>query len=245
MNKCIELGCNQLIVTRPAGLAGSLFEKLHRAAPGILFKHLPLISISPLEYQLSHSSQVDGAIFISRNAVEYFSVDLLGTEVILTAVGDNTASLLEQNSGRKVIYPEQMNSEGLIKLAALYDIKGQHWLIVKGQGGRTLINDTLLERGAIVDEIEVYKRKLPDFSIQQALKEAHCDNTGWIITSGEALTNLYRILGLASYPKHRVKVIISSDRLAHEADMKGFEIIAQSEGASEAQLVQCVKRLVE
>ena len=109
-------------------------------------------------------------------------------------------------------------------------------------GGRKLISESLIQRGAKVTELDVYQRKLPDYATQKAIRTAQKLDPLWIISSAEALTNLHRILGLAENPLHQTRVIVSSERLKNIAQQKGFVIFAQSAGASHIQLVQCVKK---
>ena len=85
---------------------------------------------------------------------------------------------------------------------------------------------------------------MPDLATQQQIYQANVKGTVWLITSGEALTHLHRILGLGENPRHEIPVIVSSERLAILALQKGFVIMAQSLGASEKQLVECIHSLV-
>ncbi|WP_444996491.1 uroporphyrinogen-III synthase [Aliikangiella sp. IMCC44359] len=235
---------NQLIITRPVGQAASLLEKLKQETKNKLpITHLPLIQLSPIAFQAPEFTQLDGAIFISSNAVRYFYQKASLPPTQLIAVGDNTAKCLKEKTNSAILYPEQMNSEGLINLPQLQSIQQQNWLIVKGVGGRNLIQKTLIARGAKVTELDVYQRKLPDFQIQHQISEIQVHDPVWIITSYQALENLYRILGLSDKPLHQTKIILSSQRLDKQARQKGFIIIALSAGASESELLQCVKQL--
>jgi uroporphyrinogen-III synthase len=102
------------------------------------------------------------AIFVSQNAVKYsversqLVKDLLPTQLI--AVGEGTAARLEQNGFDDVIIPESSNTEGLLELSSLQSIKGQQILLIKGRGGRELLEKTLSDRGAICYPLEVYSR---------------------------------------------------------------------------------------
>lgn len=232
-----------LIVTRPAEQAMRLVTRLTQASQRHLtILNLPLIKVVPKEFSALAESHYNGAIFVSRNAVKFFYQFPTPSIEVLCAVGNNTAASIACFSKQPIIFPEQMNAEGLLALPELAHIGNQHWLVIKGIGGRTIISDTLHQRGAKVTEVEVYQRKLPDYAVQKAIKEAFCVNPTWLITSAEALTNLHRILGLANTPQHATNVIVSSQRLANLAVQKGFTILAQSAGASETQLVQCVKK---
>ncbi len=253
----------QLIITRPAGQADFLLKKLQSLGQEPLLKtaatqlnfdvtnlevrHLPLIAVSPLAVELSETlelEQFNGAIFISGNAVKHFYSRFHQTQfnpdIELFAVGISTARQITLASGREACFPENTNSEHLLSLSALQNIKSQNWLIIKGSGGRKLIYDTLCERGATVTELDVYQRKLPDFTTQQLVSQTCNAQTVWLITSAEALTNLYRIAGLAENRNHATKIIVSSDRLATLATRKGFRIVAQATNASDSELVDCV-----
>ena len=232
-----------LIITRPPAQATGLWSQLTQvAAEQLQLQHLPLLKIVPLPFTHLANRHFDGAIFISRNAVNYFYQQPPPAIAQLCAIGDNTAASIATFTEQAVAFPQQMNAEGLLELSQLSAIAKQQWLVVKGIGGRTIISETLRQRGAQVTEVEVYQRKLPDFAEQKAIKAAQTLKPIWLITSAEALTNLHRILGLADNPIHATKVIISSNRLADLATQKGFTIFAQSAGASEIQLVQCVKK---
>jgi uroporphyrinogen-III synthase len=242
-----------IIVTRPAAQAGSLLRRLNELQNNVVnYSNIPLLDIQPLDFEIPVSRLFDGIIFISSHAADYFykkcdtkeSQKFL-TNAILVAVGDNTAKKVQQLTDLPVIYPQQMNAEGLLKLPQLQAVKGQSWLIIKGKGGRQLIKDSLLCRNAKVTEVDVYERKLPDLVSQKQVLRAQASHPAWLITSAEALTNLYSILGLANKKKHVTQVIISSDRLAEQARTKGFTVIGQSKGASELQLVECVKTLLD
>ena len=236
-----------LVVTRPQGQADDLVTALQSVVnPLTTVEQLPLLQIYPMSTKTLPDEKFHGVIFISGNAVNYFfrAIDPLDSRLansLYLAVGENTAQCVLQQSGRAAIFPQQMNSEGLLALAELSQVAGQNWLIAKGEGGRSAIRETLESRGARVFELDLYERKLPDFSVQQAIIKRQQDNPLWLITSAEALTNLFRILGLQSQPDHQTAVIVSSDRLAALASQKGFTIIDQSAGASETQLVQCIK----
>ena len=231
-----------LIVTRPVEQASELISHLALVAGEQLnISHLPLLEIQPNQTADLTASHYDGAIFVSSNAVHHFYQQHSPSLKQLVAVGEHTASSIADYSRDQVIYPQQMNAEGLLALPELDSIAQQHWLVVKGIGGRPIIAETLRQRGAIVTELEVYRRKLPNFTLQKQIKEIQTNAPVWLISSAEALTNLHRILGLADIPQHSTKVIISSERLKNLALQKGFTIFAQSAGASEIQLVQCVK----
>lgn len=201
----------------------------------------------------------DGIIFISGNAVDWAQSSLalgLWQSIIscpLFAIGEQTASVLQAEisrtdinsdlleSNERVIYPQQMNSEGLLHLPELRNVQGQQWLIVKGKGGRNKLKTGLQAGGATVDELSVYQRRLPNSTSQERLVKLQRMKPIWLISSIQALQNLSQIL---NHQVQGCRIIISSDRIAEQASELGFTIIAQAKDASDKQLVQSLKEYI-
>jgi uroporphyrinogen-III synthase len=249
-------------------------SKLSTASVSIEAMHCPLIQIedyrdldffepsldqsegsNEVELKPAKAFQYNGIIFISGNAVDKARDVLTTTEWSqllsnqLYAIGEQTASVLqadleqhsEQSRSRGVIFPQQMNSEGLLALSELQNLTSQTWLIVKGVGGREKLKQGLINAGATVDELAVYKRKLPDLEVQQRLAELSQQDPYWLVTSLEAMSNLSLILKQRS---QSCRIIVSSDRIAEQANKLGFEIVAQAKDATDRELVGCVQSLI-
>ncbi len=247
------------IVTRPTNRATNLVAGLNRlfdAQPTIQVINSPLIVIA--EYQESFSddfSALDGVIFISGNAIDQAKKQLSSIQWAqllqnpLYAIGQQTAALLQSDINKlpkkprnqPVKYPLQMNSEGFLALPELLNIKNQKWLIVKGLGGRNTLKAGLQSSGAKVLELVVYQRKIPDLIAQKQIASYNQLNAYWLISSIEALNHLYRIL---QQKIQNCKIIVSSDRIATEANKKGFTIVAQATDASDQQLIKCVNHFI-
>lgn len=76
------------------------------------------------------------------------------------AVGRGTARALEQQGVSSVIYPpEGADSEHLLALPELHTVQGKRILLIRGEGGRSLLADTLLQRGAEVLHAVCYARQ--------------------------------------------------------------------------------------
>ncbi len=260
MNHSIPL---HFIVTRPINRATNLVDRLCKISTDALplqINHCPLIAITDYtEQALPVLSGFAGVIFISGNAVDLarkqLSIDdwerLLQNP--LYAIGQQTAATLQFDRDRlseqltsiapaKVAYPQQMNSEGLLKMSQLQTINGQSWLIVKGVGGRDKLKTGLESAGATVTELCVYQRKLPDLMAQEQIAYYNQLNPYWLVTSLQALNHLWRIL--KQQPKG-CRIIVSSDRIAVEADKLDFKVVAQSVDATDQQLVECVKSFIQ
>lgn len=191
-----ELAGLRVLVTRPADQADDLC-RLIGAAGGIPVR-LPTLEIllaadpPAVHATLERLDRYSLAIFVSANAVEHFVAMLdrqaLPQSLRLAAVGRRTAQALTQHLHRPIITPAtEFNSEGLLALPELSDVAGHHVLIVRGDGGRELLGETLRARGAAVDYIEVYRRGRPAGDLRPVQ-----DNIDFITTtSNEALQNLF------------------------------------------------------
>lgn len=165
----------------------------------------------------------DVMIFVSANAVDR-SLELLpagerlGRGAAVGAVGPATTRALAAAGVEVSIRPPaEYSSEGLLEHPALRSsgVAGKRILVVKGEGGRVLIADTLAARGATVTSIDVYRRACPRGRIRDLLEEP-LDTFGFIvITSGAAFENL---LALANPEETRhvlsARLVVASRRLA-------------------------------
>jgi uroporphyrinogen-III synthase len=111
-------------------------------------------------------ARADLAVFTSRNAVDWTwrlqggAPSLRATARVL-AVGPATAAELQDRGIDDVLVPDGgADSEALLALPLLTaeQVNGQRVLIVRGNGGRALLGDTLQARGAVVDYVEIYRR---------------------------------------------------------------------------------------
>lgn len=253
----------QFIVTRPLNRATNLVDRLKEISvkdTPLQISHCPLIRITDYyEQPLNDFSAFDGVIFISGNAVDQSRKQLSSGDWAmllqnpLFAIGQQTAAILQSDvnqlteekgfkTRQKVSFPQQMNSEGLLLMPQLNDIAGQSWLIVKGLGGREKLKNGLEAAGARVSELPVYQRKLPELIAQKQIASYNQSDPCWLVTSLQALNNLWRILGCKP---NGCRMIVSSDRIAAEAEKIGFKVVAQAIDATDQQLVACVKTFIQ
>lgn len=233
-----------VVVTRPAHQATHFQQQLEQAgASPLLF---PVIDIQPpadltsAETLLANLASYDSAIFISSNAVT-FGLALLDNmqkqtlhQLTLGAVGKKTAGILLQHGYTAELVPTtDFTSEALLELPALQQLDGQHILVFRGEGGRELLADTLRQRGAIVDYVEVYRRTRPENAASQ-LKQHHENQQLDIIaiTSSEGLLNLLALLDNPDWIK-TVPLLVGSQRMVETARQAGFSgtlVIADNPG---------------
>ena len=197
-------GCT-IVVTRPAGQAGTLIKKLENLGANVV--HFPVIAISAEKNQQQALAQArslytyDIAIFISRNAAIYGSALVKQSgqwpdNTQVAAIGDSTAQQLQElGISTDIVASGTANSENLLSTSAMNSVAGKRILIFRGNGGREKLADTLRERGATVDYLQCYERKRPN-NKSDILTRLWDSNTihGFILTSAEGLKNLYQMV---------------------------------------------------
>ena len=225
---------SRILVTRPAGQAKHLCGLIEAAGHECI--HLPAIEIIEpadsyrLEALTDTLEDYDLAVFVSVNAVR------MGVEFILdhrdwpedtriATVGASSAAALLPYGLSVDLQPEhQYNSEALLALDELQDMSGQCVVIFRGNGGREVLRDTLLARGADVDYVEVYQRKCPaveEKRIQALLQPGYLDCI--TITSNEALQNLFAMAGSKGQPLLlQIPLVVMGARQAALAQQLGF-----------------------
>lgn len=147
----------QVLITRPALQAEGLCKHIVDLGGTVL--RLPALSIEVQPVALS-ATHYDLLIFISSNAVQHGQAILKAQpQARIAAVGLATAQALQALGYRIDVTPEQAgNSEALLAHPLLMN-PPTNILIVRGNGGRELLRDTLTARGSTVDIAEVYTRR--------------------------------------------------------------------------------------
>ena len=137
-----------------------------------------------------------------------------------------------------------MNSEALLKLAAMQDIDGQKILIFRGRGGRTHLGDQLRERGAWVEYCDLYQRNPPSPQVQ-ALPPTFYKTVRLIpittVHSGETLINLVKVVlpsQLAWLQKQ--PLLTPGERVASIAAGKGFAEVLIARNATHKGMIEAL-----
>src|SRR5690554_2042486 len=125
---------------------------------------------SSAEKDLWLNTRWDGIVAVSPNAVRFFDqVVAEGSwpqaNKHYFSVGPGTGEPLLRLAQQAVTWPTlEHNSDALLALAELEHVNNEQWLIINGAPGRSIIPDTLSERGAKVTIASVYERVLKDVS---------------------------------------------------------------------------------
>jgi uroporphyrinogen-III synthase len=240
-----------ICITRPAGQAQTLVDALSHS--GIAAISQPLLGIESftetpavVRSRVMALDEYQHVIFVSLNAVKFGMALIndfwpqLPQSLHWYSVGSATAAALAR-FGLDVAYPPvKMSSEGLLEMKTLQSVAGARVLIVRGEGGRTTLRDTLLERGARVDDLPCYRRTCPTYaagSFMATLDQAAVKLL--VVTSSEGLANLLALLSPEETTNLQTRtLLVSSERVAAQAGEAGFTDIRIAENASDAAIVE-------
>ncbi|MDF2940160.1 MAG: uroporphyrinogen-III synthase [Gammaproteobacteria bacterium] len=217
-----------VLITRPRP-QGEQLAKLIQAEGGHSFvwpclEIVPSPSLKHISDSVRKIDQNGLFVFVSPNAVAYTFSALNQAEKQrlqhspLIAIGEGTAKALNEQGCLQVAYPERAYSEGLLNLPQLHNVEGKSILIFRGQSGRELIFDSLLEKKAKVEYVEVYHRQKPDTDPQkliQAWRNKAFDIV--IATSSEGLQNLIEMLGEQSALLKKTTLTVMNEKMLHLA----------------------------
>lgn len=227
----------RILNTRPAHQAKKLTHEIIEV--GGLVVECPTIEIQDNTLWLNSLPDlhtVDQAIFISPNAVHYFFKQLLThhihwpSSINIIAIGESTANALNEYQLLCNDIPDVPNSEHLLKLKSLRHVENQKILLIKGKGGRLLIEETLAQREAVVLPLMVYQRELPTIAaefIESIWQNNQVDII--LLTSEQSIQNLFLLFGQDAIPWLQSKpYLVISDRLAQSASLLGIQKIVKS-----------------
>ena len=240
MNPDHALTDKTILITRPDGREGNLRRLIEEAGAKVI--HYPVITIQPppeldiqqlvlLREQL-HSFTM--AIFISPTAVEqsriYFPA--LPEHFTIVSIGNKTTEALEHQNIHVDVEAPDKNTESLLAhpLFQMPKIDGRRILIFRGSGGRALLGDSLIRRGAQVRYVETYKRELPP---HPPLDEREVSDLDAItISSNEGLDNLITLMEDPSLLID-IPLVVPSTRAYTLARQHGFRTIITAENATD------------
>jgi uroporphyrinogen-III synthase len=245
-----------ILVTRPAHQADGLCRLIaDRGGRAICFPTLEILPPQDPAVALAVIDRLDDyqiAIFTSANAVNR------GMELILTrrclpsglqllAIGRATARALERYGITTCRTPDRgQDSEALLNLPELQAVTGKRIVILRGEGGRELLGDTLQARGAEISYAEVYRRSKPAIRPDDLLQYwIRGEVQAVIVTSNASLQNLFELVGTTGQPGLRsTPLVVVSERAWSLALKLGFNhppVVARE--ASDAALVEALLQL--
>ena len=252
----------RVIVTRPAAQATPWVQSLEQH--GITAQALPLMQIAPA---LDAAAVTDAwkqliearlVIFVSANAVEHFfalrphgAAWPAGTQAASPGPGTTRALQAAGVSTPQIVEPAadspQFDSEALWQILRTQNWQGAAVQVVRGDGGRDWLADTLREHGAQVSFVAAYRRTAPilDAAAQSLLSAALARPADhlWFFSSSESIDHLVMHLGrsAAALPAG-AKALATHPRIASRAQDAGFAPVWQSLPTL-ASVVACIQSI--
>ncbi|MCW5601092.1 uroporphyrinogen-III synthase [Nitrosomonas sp.] len=223
-----------ILVTRPAHQATHLVDRIKQMGGNpVLFPVLEIADTNdpyPLLSAIQRLDQFDLAIFVSPNAVDKAMRLILATRSMpphlkIAVVGEGSANKLRQYGIHEIIVPSGRNdSEALLKQPVLQDVLNKRIVVFRGNDGRRLLGDTLIQRGAQLEYIECYRRSKPKTDPAQLLKSWGNNGLHAItITSSEGLHNLFDMIGeVGQQLLKKTPLFTAHERIAHIATELGL-----------------------
>jgi len=250
----------RLLLTRPADECVALSAAL--SAEGIQSSSLPLLAIEPLPEtpeQRATMLELDrycAVVVVSKPAAR------LGLELldrywpqpphvqVWFSVGGATGALLEEH-GLDACWPlVGDDSEALLALPRFNEVleaaADPRVLILRGQGGREHLTETLLSRGVQVDRLELYRRYLPECPPGTLIDTLHSQRlNALLVSSGQGLESLHALAG-SDWPELcELPLFVPSPRVAKMAATLGARKIVDCRGAGTAALLAALRATPE
>ena len=225
----------RILNTRPKNQAHALSKNITDAG-GVAIE-CPTIEIKATTNtwvdSLSNLKEVDQAIFVSANAVHHCFTQLKLNNIPwpghikIIAIGQSSEKALNEYNISVTHIPDEPDSEHLLKLDSLQQIKNQTVLLFKGEGGRQLIEESLLQKEANVITLNVYKRVIPKIRhrfINSLWRDDLVDII--LLTSEQSIFNLFKMFNKdAHYWLQEKPCLVISERLAKSASLFGIKKI--------------------
>jgi uroporphyrinogen-III synthase len=233
-----------VLITRPRHQAQPLYDAIQQCGgKPILF---PTIEIAPpdnpelCKQQLKNATAYDDLIFISPNAVTYAIDDISIDQQRIFAIGAATGELLQQRNLKPHLPSgDKTDSENLLASPQLNEMHWRRVLIIRGNGGRALLGDTLKQRGALVDFAEVYQRRCPDVDATSLLQK-WSEEIGIVITTSNAIIDNLIHLCRNDPLVLQTPLIVISQRMLKHANQLGFQHVYCARGTQETVILSAL-----
>ncbi len=208
----------------------------------------PLLGIAPIDDEAPLQSVVDRlddfdlAFFVSPNAVRHALDVVLSRRawpvgLPVATVGGGSERALRERGFNKVIAPSSgFDTESVIALPEFLPgaVAGKRVVIFRGDGGRELLGQYLLDHGASVEHVSVYHRFCPQADAQPLIELAGKGNLDAILlTSSEGVRYLAGLLGDGGAVVLGTTVFVPHTRIADFCLDAGFENVVLTDAGDD------------
>lgn len=243
-----------IVVTRPQDQAGQLNAWLAEQGARVLAFPVTQITAvadtSSLQALQARLEEFSLAFFVSANAVEQFFAVVDRARwpdtLAVATVGPATARALRAKGFAQVIVPKhRFDSEGVLDLPEFQPraVAGRKVLILRGDGGRELLGETLIERGATVEQVQCYQRHCAHLDAS-ALTQHSEALSAIVFSNSEAIRHFTQILGAhAAGLLERLPVFVPHPRIQAQAKASGARRTVLTEAGDEGILAGILEHL--
>jgi uroporphyrinogen-III synthase len=244
----------RVLLTRPEEESAALASEL--AAAGYFATSLPLLAIEPLALNpgqqrlLAQLRDYAALIVVSKPAARLLLQRLHEQAMALPdqpwfSVGAATGCLLRA-AGASVQWPVAgEDSEALLALPALQQalrLPAARVLIVRGEGGRELLAESLRACGVEVDYLQLYQRVLPEYPQGTLAGRIAAERlNALVVSSGQGFEHLHRLAGAAWPALSGLPLFVPSQRVAEQARAAGAQQVLDCRGANAAALLTALR----
>lgn len=224
--------------TRPKKQAHHLSELIRSAGGDVV--ELPTIEIHPIHFENPNLRDFQHIIFQSSNAAHYF-LQSMSTQhfPVSIAIGPATRKILQNSGIKKIIMPTHFSSRGILDLPILNKIRKQKILIVCGENPKSILLETLKNRGAEINMIFCYRRICPIYDAQIIFSIKNKINCV-VSTSLDGFKNLLFIFRDHLAWLRCQPLCVVSDEMKQYAHANGFSSVIQSKNATDQAIVQAI-----
>lgn len=240
-----------VLVTRPREQSSELCQALQQTGARVIL--LPTLSIEPIPIAALQRNLIldldryQFVICVSPNAAR------LGLEALADywpqwpvqqqwfAVGPATGTAMADWGLNLKVAQQGATSETLLDWPELQELSDHKILILRGEGGRETLADTLRQRGASVDYLELYRRMAPaedPAPLLAALQQP--DPLILTVTSGDGLRNLMTMVGPRLPRLQACPLVVVSGRLAEFARQQGFHDVTQAQSPAASDMIKAI-----
>ncbi|GFZ91652.1 uroporphyrinogen-III synthase [Dyella caseinilytica] len=233
-----------IVITRPAGTGSPLARRVRALGgtplllPGLSLRAEP--DPEQARAQWLNAQLDDVLIFTSPAAVRYaLALAPCETHAAVMAVGRSTARALLRHGIEAQTPATQQNSEGVLQLPSMQQLKGRRVALITAPSGRGLLQEQIVARGGLLREVHVYGRGAPHLNRRhvEAILQLPADACV-LLSSGEAIQHL--MAALPAQAQQRLcsaTAVVSSPRIAEQAQVAGFEHLHMAASATQGDLL--------
>ncbi len=243
-----------VLVTRP-GVAGSELCGLLEDQGWVALRCPTIEIVGPSDRAaalaaVERLALYDMVVFVSRAAVDalWDLRDLTSWpgKTRIAAIGNATSSALEARGVTVDVRPpaDESNSESLLRDPALQALSGQRIAILCAPGGRMLLSETLIKRGAEVEMHYLYQRRPLSALPVHCMQALNRDQVAAIAVTSIAIIDALNMLAGEAHAANlrRCLLVVISDRIARHARELGFNKIEVSQRPDNRAIVRALKK---